>query len=43
MLVVFEAADADDDQDRHGDDVGAVLLPQLEQLLAPQFLVDFPG
>ena len=43
MLVVFDAADADDDQGSNGNDVGAVLLPHLEQLLAPQFLVDFPG
>ena len=43
VLVVLEAADAGDDEHGRGDDVGAVLLPQLEELLAPQLLVDLPG
>ena len=43
VLVVLEAADAGDDEHGRCDDEGAVLLPQLEELLAPQLLVDFPG
>src|SRR5204862_6308871 len=43
MFVILEAADAGDDEDGRGDNVGAVSLPQLEELLAPQLLVDLPG
>jgi hypothetical protein len=43
VLVILEAADAGDDEDGRRDEVGAVLLPQLEELLAPELLVDLPG
>ena len=43
MLVELVAADAGNDEDGSRYRVGAVRVPELEQLLAPQLLVDFPG
>ena len=43
MLIVFDAADAQYNEGDGGNDVGAVRFPELEQLLTPQFFVDFPG
>src|SRR5262249_60983722 len=43
MLEILKAADANDDEGSGGDQVGAVSLPQLEQLLTSQLLIDLPG
>ena len=41
ILVAAPAADGGDDQDRGRDDVDRILVPQLLELLATYFLVDF--
>src|SRR6202011_4196842 len=40
-IVGAPARHREDDQDRRGDDVDLIALPQLLELLAPDFLVDF--
>ncbi|MHC2241820.1 hypothetical protein ACVJH7_001127 [Bradyrhizobium elkanii] len=41
ILVAAPATDARNDQDRQGDDKERVLVPQLLELIATDFLVDF--
>ena len=41
ILVAAPAADPGDDQQRAGDDVDRILVPQLLELVATDFLVDF--
>ncbi len=43
VFVVLPSAHAHDDQHRRRDNVSAVLIPQLEEPLAPELLVDLPG
>jgi hypothetical protein len=41
ILVAAPAADPGDDQERAGDDENRILVPQLLELFATYFLVDF--
>jgi hypothetical protein len=41
ILIAAPAADGGDDQDRHGDNIERVLVPELLELLAADFLVYF--
>ena len=41
ILIAAPAAHGGDDQERHGDDIDRILVPQLLELVATDVLVDF--
>jgi hypothetical protein len=41
ILIAAPATDGSDDQDRHGDKIERVLVPELLELLAADFLIYF--